>query len=464
MKISGILKMLIGVHLIPISFSDKLMNYEEISSNPPSHENILKDEKQYEFIQDLHHTAPTDSEGTTKLYTSKNPLLEKVDFLGTLHDDSSQIKDDSSDTASTSSLYTDISEISHLTEAPDIRILSLDGGGVRGIILVRILMRIEQEVGKPISQIFDLIGGTSAGGMIATLLSIPDPENPTSPKYSAEDILHLLLTRSSSLFTQNFLSFGGALGTKYTRKGLKFLLKEFYSDIKLQDSLVNTAVFAYDIENEVIETLSSWSSSEILVRDAVGATTAAPVYFPAYTIKPLQPTQNPSITQHPYKSYIDGGVGVNDPSIMLWIEASQRFEGKNTFDILSLGTGDFKKKIKTQKVKDGGLLTWLKYFPRLVSSNQQGNTRTILNFFMKTQKSNSVTTNAPESRQKGFYTRLNPPMIGESSALDNYAPEHLNNLIRLTDIYLLEHETEINQMIERLKGERYTDWKKVNAS
>ena len=76
-------------------------------------------------------------------------------------------------------------------------ILSISGGGIRGIIPAIILSHIEKHVGKPISKCFDLIAGTSTGGIIATLLSVPENNK---PKYSASQVVELYKQFGTQVF------------------------------------------------------------------------------------------------------------------------------------------------------------------------------------------------------------------------------------------------------------------------
>src|SRR5690242_11078260 len=78
------------------------------------------------------------------------------------------------------------------------RVLSIDGGGVRGIIPARILEEIEKRTNKPISELFDLIVGNSTGGLIALGLTTPDDEN--KPKYTAKNILDFYIKNSKNIF------------------------------------------------------------------------------------------------------------------------------------------------------------------------------------------------------------------------------------------------------------------------
>ena len=68
-----------------------------------------------------------------------------------------------------------------------ISILSIDGGGIRGLIPATYLVEMEKRLGRPICQLFDLIAGTSTGGIIAATLTLADGHG--QPKYTAEQIV-----------------------------------------------------------------------------------------------------------------------------------------------------------------------------------------------------------------------------------------------------------------------------------
>ena len=63
-------------------------------------------------------------------------------------------------------------------------VLVIDGGGVRGIVPARILQEIEERTGKPVSELFDLVAGASTGAIVAAGLVIPDPADPSKPRFS----------------------------------------------------------------------------------------------------------------------------------------------------------------------------------------------------------------------------------------------------------------------------------------
>jgi patatin-like phospholipase/acyl hydrolase len=70
-------------------------------------------------------------------------------------------------------------------------VLALDGGGIRGIIPATVLNEIDRRCNRRIGEIFDLIAGTSTGGILALALTTPDPANPGEPRYRAEELVSL---------------------------------------------------------------------------------------------------------------------------------------------------------------------------------------------------------------------------------------------------------------------------------
>jgi len=79
-------------------------------------------------------------------------------------------------------------------------ILSIDGGGIRGIIPGKILQQIENETKQAIAKSFNMVGGTSTGGILAVGLSLPDLKNPNNPRYTASEVLDFYLNKR---YTEN---------------------------------------------------------------------------------------------------------------------------------------------------------------------------------------------------------------------------------------------------------------------
>jgi hypothetical protein len=244
-------------------------------------------------------------------------------------------------------------ESKYSTEKPR-KILSLDGGGIRGVLTLEILKKLENDLKYKLNEgnsfrlgnYFDLIGGTSTGAIIAAGLSIG---------MSVEELLDFYTKKGKAMFDKNFL--------------LK-RWKSFYGSGELLETLKNT--FGddtnLDISNGKFKSLltvvtmnrstdSPWPISNnpfakyndknrpdcnlnIKLYQLVRASTAAPVYFPPETLEwdPSDPSKT--------FSFVDGGVTpYNNPAFLLYRMATQApykldwKTGENNLLIVSIGTG-----------------------------------------------------------------------------------------------------------------------------
>jgi patatin-like phospholipase/acyl hydrolase len=139
-------------------------------------------------------------------------------------------------------------------------ILSIDGGGTRGIIPVQFLKLIEKETQIPIAQSFDLIAGTSTGGILACALSLGKKKHSIDPKYSLEQIEELYLNRSTEIFGTMKVPFTnwnvpfkgirkfskGFIGPRYSNKGINKVLNEYFENNRILDCICPILVTSYD--------------------------------------------------------------------------------------------------------------------------------------------------------------------------------------------------------------------------
>jgi hypothetical protein len=106
-----------------------------------------------------------------------------------------------------------------------VRILAIDGGGMRGIIPARLLAHLEERTGRRAAELFDLVAGTSTGGLLALGLSKPDPHHPARPHYRASEIVDFYRLSGRDIFRRSLLHFirslGSWLGPKYPPAGLE---------------------------------------------------------------------------------------------------------------------------------------------------------------------------------------------------------------------------------------------------
>ena len=261
------------------------------------------------------------------------------------------------------------------------RILSIDGGGIRGLIPATILTYLEACLQKNsgnkdarLADYFDLIAGTSTGGILTALYLTPD-EN-SRPRFSAEDALNFYKTHGNSIFHtslwQRVKGLNGLLGSRYSAGLFEKLLYDIFGNTRLSQLLRPCVIPSFDIKNNRAVFFnqrdpSHSSKPDFFVRQIVRATTAAPSYFPVADIA--------SRDEMTY-SLIDGGVFANNPAASAYIEAHKMNNAPLSPDemiILSLGTGTSLQDYNMHVLKrGGGISQWIfPLFNILLNSNSE---------------------------------------------------------------------------------------------
>lgn len=277
---------------------------------------------------------------------------------------------------------------------PMIKILTLDGGGIRGILPCAILAELERRMNKPIAHAFDLMSGTSTGGIIACGLNIPDPNRPGQPKFSASEFGQLYEKDGGKIFKKRGGLFSGVAAMfeeSFGHEGLEELLLQYFGDTELRETLSEVLVTSYDIEQRkpfyFLSRLAKAgiSGENFRLRDIARSTSAAPTYF--------EPNHLPWSAEK-YLALVDGGVFANNPSMLAYTEAMELLRRKNKpvagaatappvetvqeenefesftaevstvescdYFMLSLGTGHISKPYLYEKAKSWGQAQWLR--------------------------------------------------------------------------------------------------------
>ncbi len=224
------------------------------------------------------------------------------------------------------------------------KILSIDGGGIKGLYSASILAKFEEKFNCRTSDHFDMICGTSTGGMIALALSLKIPAKDICDFY--ENKGELIFPKHSKLKVPFFgtIDYGFlkqiAKGGKYSDKGLKEALQEIFGDKQIKDCNNLLCIPSYSITeakprvfkfDHVKGELSRDNEAPII--DIALATSAAPTYFP---LSESQYFNN--------EQFIDGGVWANNPTLVGLLEALNYFVGSGenkeykSIEILSLSS------------------------------------------------------------------------------------------------------------------------------
>ncbi|XP_057500789.1 patatin-like protein 2 [Actinidia eriantha] len=272
------------------------------------------------------------------------------------------------------------------TMGKNVTVLSIDGGGIRGIIPGTILGFLESKLQKldgldaRLADYFDVIAGTSTGGLVTTMLAAPNKNN--RPLYAAKDINDFYFQHCPKIFPQrsgnNLINtvtsfFGAVTGPKYDGKHLRTLVKELLGNTTVNQTLTDVVIPTFDIKRLQPVIFSTDAGNEdvsknALLSDICLGTSAAPTYLPAYYFE----TKYENGQTRSY-DLIDGGVAANNPTLTAITHISRELlmgkfkfvdikpmESRNML-VLSLGTGVPKQepKYNAAAASKWGLLNWV---------------------------------------------------------------------------------------------------------
>ncbi|MDO5293618.1 MAG: CBASS cGAMP-activated phospholipase [bacterium] len=326
-----------------------------------------------------------------------------------------------------------------------IRVLSIDGGGMKGIISATVLERLEELLkiyskneNTVISDYFDLIGGTSTGAIITALLLTPDDCG--KAKFSASEIVNLYKDHGKEIFKKRSFypvnTLFGLFGSKYTSKQFEKLLTQYFGDLTLNDMRKESLYTSYNTSNRKAVMFSSlstkeWEKNNYLIRDVVLASTAAPTYFPPKQI----------YNEHcPNNCHIDGGVIANNPSMCVLIESlklSTPHDIKDTM-LLSIGNASSPTYYNYSSVKHWGYTKWA--FP-LLSILMDGSEGTA------DYEVRQIFENLGRSSQ---YLRIEKHVEGNIPDMDDVSSEAMNDLVDLARALVKESDKKLKVFAKKL--------------
>ncbi|KAI3462770.1 hypothetical protein Pfo_019433 [Paulownia fortunei] len=354
-----------------------------------------------------------------------------------------------------------------------VTVLSIDGGGIRGIIPATFLAFLEsklQELDGPNSRLadyFDIVAGTSTGGLLATMITAPNKEN--RPMYAAKEIVDFYLEECPSLFPgcnrHNLLkTFKNLFGPKYNGKYLRSLLRELLGDLTIKDTLTNLVIPAFDIKYLQPVIFTTTDAKEKAYRNAklsdiCISTSAAPTFLPAHYFEAEDEQGN--VTTY---DLIDGGVAANNPTLIAISHISSGILAgdseyvkmepldSNKILVLSLGTGIPKhaEKYTADSAAGWGLLGWV---------YKKGNTP-LMDVFGDASSDMvdiHVSTLFQSLHTKKNYLRIQDDTLsGDSSSLDIATPENLQALVQVAKQRLKKPMSRVNLetgQFEEIEGE-----------
>ena len=341
-------------------------------------------------------------------------------------------------------------------------LLSIDGGGIRGIIPATILMRLEKLLQEKdnhstlhIGDYVDFAAGTSTGGILACLYLAPNEKG--TAKYSAKDALDLYVSHGTEIFSrtflQKFLNPGAILNEKYSDHSIYDLLGKYLGESTLADLIRPCLITAYEMAERRAMFFTSVDAAEsdmdnFYAKDVARSTSAAPTYFEPSHIKSFDGK---------IWSLLDGGVFANNPALCAYAEARKTDFAKvlknpekpkcpaaKDMLMVSLGTGSVKKQYHYKSFKDAGEIKWLEPIIDILMS---GNSETV--GYQLQQMYGTL-----EPADRADYFRLEPGLFEACSEMDVVTPENITNLQQAGLKYVHDNQQMLSNLADRILANR----------
>jgi uncharacterized protein len=301
-----------------------------------------------------------------------------------------------------------------------VRVLAIDGGGIRGIIPALVLARIEELTGRRACELFDLIAGTSTGGIIALGVNVPAPGAPATtegtrapgataataaealpapgtagtdapatgtstptagatgqPRWSAQELADMYVSEGPRIFDASLLrrieTGDGLLRQKYSARGLEGALRTYMGEALLSQALTKVLITSYDIQSHNPFFFKSFQPPARAEKARAPVAVPAPTPLPDYPMRvvaratsaaptyfapePVPSAPPPGGGRAPGFALVDGGTFANNPAMCAYAEAL-RCEPDAEVLIVSLGTGRITDPISYGTARHWGLVCW----------------------------------------------------------------------------------------------------------
>lgn len=321
-----------------------------------------------------------------------------------------------------------------------LRVLALDGGGIRGVIPATVLAEIEKRSGKRIAEMFDLIAGTSTGGILALALTKPDEKDRTKPQYTAEQLVGLYAERGSAIFKLPFgrrlLTVFGLFGSKYAVRGLNDTATTYFGDARLKDAVTEVVITSYELKQRDAwffarhKALDDPKKNDFPMVHIARATSAAPTYF--------RPER---LSEDPETAMIDGGVFANNPAMCAWVEAV-KLHGQQDILVVSLGTGEVKTGISYAKARVWGLVGWVRPLIGILMDGVAATVEHQLAYLL------------PPRDGEPRYFRFQVELPAGMGSMDDTSPDHIAKLKQQAQRIIEENTKQINDLCLLLNDPR----------
>ncbi len=314
------------------------------------------------------------------------------------------------------------------------RVLAIDGGGIRGLLPGVVLAELERLSGHPTHQLFDLIAGSSAGGLVACALAVPGDQD--GARWTASEVTGLFEREGSRIFRRTL---GRSLRTRfgfsrprYSDAVLNEVLTDYCGSVRLRDATTGLMVCSYDVERRHPVRFNSWQAKEDPGYDralwqVARSTIAAPTYFEPMRLTPPG--------KHAPGSLIDGGIVAHNPALLGAIEGAT-MRPQEPVTIVSLGTGALNKRLRWEEASSWGAVRWA---------------RPMIDMFF--DASSSIVQEQLDRMLGERNHRFQIPLTGCTEQMDDASPRNLAALRRNAELLIEQRHDDLSRLAQELLPE-----------
>lgn len=312
-----------------------------------------------------------------------------------------------------------------------IRILSICGGGIRGIIPTHVLQYLEKTSKKPIAELFDIIVGTSTGAIASVVLTVPGIDN--KPLYSTQDLLNFYNQDGQKIFYNpwyhRLLTLDGLIGPKYKTSSRYAVLKKYIGETYNDQLLNNVVIPTYAIEEEKPILFFNWQSTKAedanyAVVDLLMSAISPPGLFPSVVFG----------MKGKRFVLVDGAVYANNPELAASLIAMSLYPNKK-YILVSLGTGSTDTILPSLNTVDWGMFQWSKNIISLLLNS--------------TMKFNEFILQKLFPFPLAIY-HFDTKLGGFDVSLDDVSPRNIQKLNKKGSRLVSKSQDELNELIPRL--------------
>jgi len=286
--------------------------------------------------------------------------------------------------------------------------LSIDGGGIRGLIPAIILSALRAEIGRELHESFDLISGTSTGGIIAVAVG---SDSAGGRPYTPDALVQLYVENGPKIFKpQLFSGVTQFWRPKYGAGSIEDVLRAFFGDTQLRAARTPLLITSYDLKSQLPFFFKSHRIPDDPTYDwplwqVARATSAAPTFFPPFRLQ-----------QGESQEYVlvDGGILVNDPAMAAYAESRNLYPQAKGHVVVSVGTGDRNDRITYEECRNWGKLQWA--------------TRITSVMMDSVEEATDYELRAMAGDQLKYFRLQVSPLTGASPEMDDVSPQNLQAL------------------------------------